>query len=189
MASDRRKTRRGEPRAGLLRPVYRDGGDRWHGSRLRLRAFFGVHQKAPGGAKRAPDDRRGRIHQGDGAVARSFFAFNEPAGDRRHRSPVSVTADADLHNSRKRSHSRFAAAQRLAALAPVVELHDGVVEKRSGENLKEHWDPDEWAAAEPAIADVFAGFLKRTEGQGPVAVSSGRDTSPVDRAFENKSRK
>ena len=71
-----------------------------------------------------------------------------------------------------------AAAQRLAALAPIVELHDSVVEKRSRENLKKHWDPDEWAAAEPAIADVFAGLLKRTEGEEPVTVSSGRD-SPV----------
>lgn len=59
-----------------------------------------------------------------------------------------------------------AAAQRLAALAPVVELHDGVVERRSRENLKEHWDPDEWAAVEPALANVFSGFLKRTELEG-----------------------
>lgn len=69
------------------------------------------------------------------------------------------------------------AALRLAALAPIVELHDDVVEKRSRENLKEHWDPDEWIVVEPAIADVFAGFLKRTELEPPVVVSRGRDTS------------
>jgi pimeloyl-ACP methyl ester carboxylesterase len=68
------------------------------------------------------------------------------------------------------------AALRLADLAPIVELHDGVVEKRPRENLKEHWDPDEWAAVEPAIAEVFADFLQRAEVEAPVAVSRKRDT-------------
>ena len=88
------------------------------------------------------------------------------------RMPICVIPGNDrIHDS--------AAAQKLAALAPIVELHDGVVEKRSRENLKEHWDPGEWFAVEPTIADVFASFLKKTELEGPVAVSRARDTSPV----------
>jgi len=53
-----------------------------------------------------------------------------------------------------------AAARKIAALAPQITLYEGVVEDGPDGNLKEHWDPDEWHAAEPKLAAIFAGFLE-----------------------------
>jgi pimeloyl-ACP methyl ester carboxylesterase len=53
-----------------------------------------------------------------------------------------------------------AAARKIAALAPQVTLYEGVVQDRPDSNLKEHWDPDEWRAAELKMAAIFAEFLK-----------------------------
>jgi pimeloyl-ACP methyl ester carboxylesterase len=55
------------------------------------------------------------------------------------------------------------AARNVEALVPNVELHDDVVEKRADDDLKDEWDKAEWAAAEPRIAEIFAGFLRRCE--------------------------
>jgi hypothetical protein len=51
------------------------------------------------------------------------------------------------------------AAYKIAALAPNAQLYDGIVEKRSEDDLKAHWDQSEWQAAEPQMARIFAEFL------------------------------
>jgi len=53
-----------------------------------------------------------------------------------------------------------ATARKAAKLIPNSELHDDVVEKRGEDNLKKDWDRDEWRAAEPKLAAIFAKFLK-----------------------------
>lgn len=54
-----------------------------------------------------------------------------------------------------------ATARKVATLIPNSELHDDLVEKRDEGNLKKDWDPQEWRAAEPLLAQIFSGFLKR----------------------------
>ena len=54
------------------------------------------------------------------------------------------------------------AARKAVRLIPNSELHDDVVEKRSDDNLREDWDPKEWANAEPRMVEIFSAFLKRT---------------------------
>jgi pimeloyl-ACP methyl ester carboxylesterase len=56
-----------------------------------------------------------------------------------------------------------ATARKAARLLPNSEFHDDVVERRSDDNLLKEWDRDEWRAAEPRIAAIFAEFLARAE--------------------------
>ena len=120
----------------------------------------------------------GEFVSGDGALARCVLAFREPARDRRHREPSyshcgfrSALFPVTIEFTILLRHKKLLRSRRF------VELHDGVVERRSGDNLKEHWDPDEWAAAEPAIADIFAGFVKRADAEALVAIGRGSDRS------------
>lgn len=58
-----------------------------------------------------------------------------------------------------------ATARKAASLIPNSELHDDVVRKRSDDNLLQEWDREEWRAAEPRIAAIFADFLQRAEAK------------------------
>ena len=58
-----------------------------------------------------------------------------------------------------------ATARKAASLIPNSELHDDVVQKRSDDNLLQEWDREEWRAAEPRIAAIFADFLQRAEAK------------------------
>lgn len=50
-------------------------------------------------------------------------------------------------------------ARTFCGLVTAAELHDGIVEQLSDSDLKEHWDPAEWSAAEPKLARIFVDFL------------------------------
>lgn len=52
-------------------------------------------------------------------------------------------------------------ARKAASLIPNSELHEDVVEKRSDDNLREDWDPNEWRDREPHMLEMFSAFLKR----------------------------
>ena len=54
-------------------------------------------------------------------------------------------------------------ARKAARLIPNSQLHEGVVEKRSDDNLLQEWDRKEWRDAEPRIAEIFAAFLRQAE--------------------------
>jgi quercetin dioxygenase-like cupin family protein len=56
-------------------------------------------------------------------------------------------------------------ASKAARLIPDSELHEDVVEKRSGDNLLKDWDRKEWRDAEPRLAAIFSAFLARAESQ------------------------
>ena len=54
-----------------------------------------------------------------------------------------------------------ATARKFARLVGQTELHDGVVEKRTDDDLLAEWDQAEWVRAEPAMAKIFTEFLNR----------------------------
>jgi pimeloyl-ACP methyl ester carboxylesterase len=58
-----------------------------------------------------------------------------------------------------------ATARKAASLFPNSELHEGVVEKLSDDNLRKEWDRKEWRDAEPRIASLFTDFMKRNESR------------------------
>ena len=53
-------------------------------------------------------------------------------------------------------------ARRMASLLPNATLHEDVVSKRPDDQLLAEWDPAEWRAVEPRIAEVFLDFMAHT---------------------------
>jgi pimeloyl-ACP methyl ester carboxylesterase len=52
-------------------------------------------------------------------------------------------------------------ARKMAGLLPSATLHEDVVSRRPDDQLLAEWDPAEWRAAEPRIAEVFLDFMAR----------------------------
>jgi len=61
-----------------------------------------------------------------------------------------------------------ATARKAASMIPNTELHDDVVARRSDAELLEEWDRKEWRGAKPRLAQIFADFLRRNAGRGPI---------------------
>jgi len=59
-------------------------------------------------------------------------------------------------------------ARRIHDLIKDSELHDDVVQKRSGKDLLQDWDQKEWAAAEGRMSEIFVEFLRRKLTKGNV---------------------
>jgi pimeloyl-ACP methyl ester carboxylesterase len=56
-----------------------------------------------------------------------------------------------------------ATARKAAALLPISELHEGVVQIRPDDNLLDEWDQQEWRNAEGRIAQSFLSFIANAE--------------------------
>ena len=54
-------------------------------------------------------------------------------------------------------------AARFSELVPRAEFHDDIVEKRPAGQLRAEWNPGEWRAQEPRIAEIFVDFMRRAE--------------------------